>query len=626
MKQLITIVALTAMAGPLHAQSVSVQQFATGLDQPVHITHAGDDRLFVVERPGRIRIVRPDGSVDPVPFLNIADRVNCCSGELGLLGLAFHPQYTTNGHFYVHYSGGTGNGVARISRFTVSSNPDVALGSTESVIYSLPQTNNVHQGGDLAFGPDGYLWFAFGDGGTPGDSENRAQNMTLAFGKVLRINVDGGTPYSIPPNNPFAGANPAVTLREIWASGLRNPYRFSFDDLTGDVWIADVGQTNYEEVDFIPAGQHTGANFGWRCYEGNQPYNTSGCAAPSNYVFPVQVNWHQVGGHCAVVGGHVYRGSSFPNLYGRYIYTDFCHGRMMSLAPDGNGGWIPSDLTASGPYGYTDIGPNAGGELFVCNMYAGTVSRIVDGSAIVRVSPQLWLEGPFDEGTSLMSDALRVAGLIPLTEPYTQLGFPAVAGGGETTDASALATSGNTAIVDWVRVELRSASNPANVVVARHALLRRNGVVVKPEGTGGIEFNVGPGQYYVAVRHRNHLGVMTAAPVTLGATTTIVNFRSATTATYGTAARKVVGTQRLLWAGDVVPDGVLTYVGLDNDRDPILQSIGGAVATATATGYLQADVNLDGIVKYAGADNDRDPILGNVGGTLPTNTRVEQVP
>lgn len=623
---MLVLLGVFVLAGHLGAQSVSVQSFATGLDQPVHITNAGDDRVFVVERPGRIRIVRPDGSVDATPFLNITDRVNCCSGEQGLLGLAFHPQYANNGYFYVHYSAGTGNGVARISRFTVSSDPDVALATTETVIYSLPQTNNVHQGGDLAFGPDGYLWIPFGDGGTPGDSENRAQNMTLAYGKVLRIDVDGGTPYSIPPDNPFAGANPNVTLREIWASGLRNPYRFSFDGSTGDVWIADVGQANYEEVNRIPAGQHTGVNFGWRCYEGNQPYNTSGCAAPSNYEFPIQVNWHQVGGHCAVVGGHVYRGSQYPNLYGRYIYTDFCHGRILSLRANGNGGWIHEDLTASGPVGYTDIGPDANGELYVANMYTGTVSRITDASAVVRVNPQLWLEGPFDAGTSLMSDALRVAGLIPLTEPYTQLGFPAVAGGGESTTSGVLSVTGNTAIVDWVRVELRSAANPANVVVARHALLRRNGVVVKPDGTGGIEFNVGAGQYYVAVRHRNHLGVMTAAPITLGATTTIVNFRSSATATYGTDARKVSGTQRLLWAGNVVPDGMLSYVGLDNDRDPILLAIGGSVFTATVAGYLQADVNMDGVAKYAGSDNDRDPILGNVGGTVPTNTRSEQVP
>jgi glucose/arabinose dehydrogenase len=607
-------------------QTVVLQPVVTGLTGPVDIAHAGDARLFIAQRAGVIRILQPSGSMASAPFLNITERVNSNGGEQGLLGLAFDPGYSLNGFFYVNYTGGTGNGITRVSRFNVSADPNVADPTSELVLFSRSQPATNHNGGDLAFGPDGYLWFALGDGGGSGDPNNLAQNMATAHGKMLRIDVHSGAPYTIPVDNPFLTANPADTLHEIWGSGLRNPWRFSFDALTGDVWIADVGQGAREEVNFIPAGSHTGPNFGWRCYEGNATYNTTGCAPASNYVFPVIDHPHS-DGSCSVIGGYVYRGASYPSLYGKYIYTDYCHGRIHALTPDGQGGWTPSTLMASGSFGLSGFGEDASGGLYVCNTATGAVFRVVDPDAVVRVDPKVFLEGPLNTSTMIMGDALRASGSIPLNEPYTALGYGNVAGaGGGSTTSGVLATTGNNAIVDWVRVELRSAAEPRIVVATHHALLQRDGDIVNGDGTMGLAFGVGPGNYYVVVRHRNHLAAMSATPIALTAAATVVDFRSAGTSTFGLEARKNVGTQRALWAGNVVADELLKYTGDGNDRDAILIAIGGSVPTNTQSGYLAEDANLDGTVRYTGAANDRDLILFNIGGILPTNTRVEQLP
>ena len=618
--------ALILYAGISLGQTVILDPVISGLTNPVDIANAGDPRLFIVERAGYIRILQPNGILDPVPFLDITARVLDTGGEQGLLGLTFDPQYPQNGFLYVQYTAGSGNGTTRISRFTVTADPDIASPNSEVILYSLVQPYTNHKGGDLAFGPDGYLWFALGDGGDVGDPGNRAQNMALGFGKMLRIDVSNGAPYTIPRNNPFANSTPADTLREIWASGLRNPFRFSFDALTGDVWIGDVGQGLFEEIDFVPAGVNDGPNFGWRCYEGNATYNTAGCMGIANYVFPVQQHPHS-DGSCSVIGGYVYRGGSYPSLYGKYIYTDYCHGRIHSLQPNGQGGWTMGTLMGAGSYGLAAFGEDAAGELYVCNTETGMLSRIIDPAAVVRVNPKVLLEGPLNTATLIMNDPLRTAGLIPLTEPYTALGFPQVAGGGgEATTATVLATTGNNAIVDWVRVELRSATEPGIVVAATHGLVQRDGDIVKANGSANLDFGVGAGNYYIVVRHRNHLGVMSASPIALSGTAVTIDFRNGATGTYGTNAQKTVGTQRALFAGNVVRDDRLKYAGSANDRDPILTAIGGAVPTATTPGYRIEDVNLDGTVKYAGSANDRDPILVNIGGSVPTNTRVEQVP
>ena len=247
-------------------------------------------------------------------------------------------------------------------------------------------------------------------------------------------------------------------------------------------------------------------------------------------------------------------------------------------------------------------------------------------TAQVSLNARVYLEGPFVVAQTVMHDSLRVHDHIPLQEPYTSLGFAQYGGGGETTTPQVLTTTGNDAIVDWIRVELRAASNNAAVVATLQALLQRDGDVVSVDGTSPLVFNVVPGSYYVAIRHRNHLGCMTLATRTLGGTPTMIDLTLNATSTFGTEARKVIGGNSVLWSGNVLVDELLKYSGVDNDRDPILQAIGGTVPTATSSGYLSADVNMDGLVKYSGVGNDRDPILSNIGGTVPTNTRLEQLP
>ncbi|HEY0977512.1 MAG TPA: PQQ-dependent sugar dehydrogenase [Flavobacteriales bacterium] len=598
----------------------------SGLNSPVDIAHCGDARLFIVERPGTIRILQPDGKLAPQPFLDITDHVHSASSEQGLLGLAFHPQYATNGRFFVYYVTGTGNGTLRLSRFTVSSDPDVAAASSEVVLWSLAKPYSNHNGGDLDFGPDGYLYFAPGDGGDGGDPGNRAQNMAVGFGKVLRIDVNSGSPYGIPPTNPYATSN--TVMREIWAAGLRNPWRFGFDRQNGDLWIGDVGQDAQEEIDRWPSANNSGPNFGWRCYEGTQAYNVSGCQPQNTYVAPVFSHMQNQGAWCSVIAGRVYRGSLYPSLQGKFIYSDYCHGRLHALVPDGNGGYTSQQLTSSGNYGIACIAEDVNGELYVVNTESDMLMRIIDPSATVRVSPKVFLEGPFNSSAGLMGDALRTAGTIPLTEPYTtRLGFSHVASqGGEVVAPSVLGGTGNNAIVDWVRVELRSAAHPSVVVASRQGLLQRDGDIVSIDGVSSLTLHVGPGSYHVAVRHRNHLGCMTASPVALSTTTVVVDLRVAATATWGTEARKSIGTHRVLHAGNTMGDGKLSYTGAGNDRDPVLLSIGGVVPTATINGYHESDVNMDNTVRYTGTTNDRDPILVNIGGVVPTAVRTEQLP
>ena len=271
---------------------------------------------------------------------------------------------------------------------------------------------------------------------------------------------------------------------------------------------------------------------------------------------------------------------------------------------------------------------------FIVGIYNGGVgdgwSSSTEASNVpVGLDVYLFLEGPFDPGTQLMRDDLRAAGLVPLTEPYTALGYPQVAGGGgETTNAALLAISGSDAVVDWVRVELRDAADPTILRATRQALVRRDGTVVNSGGGQPLSFGVTiGGAFHVVVRHRNHLGAMTASPIAFTGVVPTLSFLNSFTATYGTNARKVIGTDYLLWAGDVNSDHQLKYTGTTNDRDPILTAIGGVLPTNTVTGqYRIEDVNMDAVVKYTGASNDRDPILQNIGGVLPTNTRAEQVP
>ncbi|MCB0566277.1 MAG: PQQ-dependent sugar dehydrogenase, partial [Phaeodactylibacter sp.] len=288
--------------------------------------------------------------------------------------LAFHPDYANNGYFYVNYNNNSGN--TRISRFSVlADTPNQADPNSELNLLEVGQPFSNHNAGDLNFGPDGYLYFGLGDGGSANDPGNRAQNRQMLLGKMLRIDVDHGDPYSIPEDNPFAFDD--FTLDEIWAIGLRNPWRFSFDRLTGAMWIADVGQDRWEEVNYQAPGSVGGQNYGWRCYEGSQAFNlNSGCVAQSEYTFPVQVyaNNNSVG--CSITGGFVYRGATYPDMYGYYIYTDYCSGRFWSLEPDGQGGWQNTELANLDNTEFVTFGEDREGELYVAAIGDGIIYRL----------------------------------------------------------------------------------------------------------------------------------------------------------------------------------------------------------------------------------------------------------
>ncbi len=314
--------------------AISVQRvIASGLTLPVGITHAGDgtNRLFVIEKVGRIRIIK-NGAVLPIPFLDVSALVSGGS-EQGLLGLAFHPDYATNGFFYVYYTDRVGVGNTVVARYRVSSaNPDLADPATRTQILYVVQPYTNHNAGHLAFGPDGYLYIALGDGGSGGDPLNSGQRLDTLLGKLLRIDVDSGSPYAIPASNPFVGVSGA--RGEIWAYGLRNPWKFSFDRLNGDLYIGDVGQNLWEEIDFQAGGSLSGPNYGWRCLEGLHTYSTvAPCNDPAylaGLIPPIAEYAHTLG--VSVTGGHVYRGALFSGLYGRYYYGDFGTGRIWSLA------------------------------------------------------------------------------------------------------------------------------------------------------------------------------------------------------------------------------------------------------------------------------------------------------
>ena len=314
------------------SQTIELEDFADGFSSPLGLKNAGDERLFVVEQGGVIKIVDLNGVVNTTPFLDIQSIVNA-GGERGLLGLAFHPGYQTNGRFFVHYSNNSGD--TQISEFSVSaSNPDIADPNSEVMLLTVSQPFSNHNGGTIAFGPqDGYLYIGLGDGGGGGDTNNNAQNPTLLIGKLLRIDIDsqsGGNNYGIPSDNPFIGD--PNTRDEIWATGLRNPFRFTMDPETNSIWIGDVGQNAREEVNRASLNQ-AGLNYGWRCYEGNAPFNTSGCPDESELTFPVfDYSWNGGG---SVIGGYVYRGDLYADLQDVYVFGDI-DGMISTLDIDDN--------------------------------------------------------------------------------------------------------------------------------------------------------------------------------------------------------------------------------------------------------------------------------------------------
>jgi glucose/arabinose dehydrogenase len=341
--------------------TVIFRQYMNGFSQPLDIVNAGDgsDRLFIVQKGGLIRILE-DSVILPTPFINLADSITATGGEQGLLSLAFHPLYETNRMFFVYYT--NTSGAITIARFrTKIDDPYAADDTSGKILLTIPKGASNHNGGNLDFGPDGYLYFATGDGGGAGDVSNNAQNGNSLLGKMIRLDVDSietAPYYTIPADNPYVG-NPNVR-DEIWAIGLRNPWRWSFDRANNNMWIADVGQDNWEELNFRAAGTTGGINYGWRCYEGTHAFNTGGCQPQGTYVSPVYEYPHNSTGGVSVTGGYVYRGLEFPALRGYYMMSDFGSGHLWLVAPNGGGGFNvtrqPSVLASVVSYGENEEG------------------------------------------------------------------------------------------------------------------------------------------------------------------------------------------------------------------------------------------------------------------------------
>jgi glucose/arabinose dehydrogenase len=357
---------------PLQNSQLAFTQTATGLTEPLLVTHAGDgsNRLFIVERGGSIKIIK-NGAILPAPFLDLASRITVSDGEQGLLGLAFSRNYATNGEFYVNYSLAA-DGSTVVARFRVSGDADVADSDSEEIILVEPQPFVNHNGGHLAFGPDGYLYIGLGDGGSGGDPGNRAQNLSERLGKMLRIDVACGvTPCPPPATNPFVST--PNTRREIWALGFRNPWRFSFDRLTGDLYIGDVGQGGQEEIDFQPASSSGAENYGWRILEGNACFEPSNnCTPPTNYSAPI-ATYTRDASCSSVTGGYIYRGPADAVLDGGYIYADFCDGRVWRLKR--NGATWQNDLLADTNFSISSFGEDEVGNLYLVD-YGGTIYRV----------------------------------------------------------------------------------------------------------------------------------------------------------------------------------------------------------------------------------------------------------
>ncbi len=365
------------MACGASAQEIRLVQVASGISNPTDIQAAGDGsgRLFLVEQNGIIRILR-NGALVTQPFLDIRSKT-VADGERGLLGLAFPPDFSSKQRFYLNYT--DANGDTTIALYRVSSNPDVADAATETVLFKVKQPYSNHNGGQLRFGPDGYLYIGMGDGGSAGDPQGNAQNLQSPLGKMLRVDVES-TPgiAKIPANNPFLPLSSA-RRGDIWAYGLRNPWRFSFDRATGDLWIADVGQDTYEEIDFQPAQSHGGENYGWNQTEGLHCYK-AGCNLQA-YTAPIAEYDHSLG--CSVTGGFVYRGRSWPGMRGIYLYADYCSGRIWGIERQGSA-WANRLLLASG-ITISTFGEDEAGELYLANAGSGTIQRI-EGSRAPRYS------------------------------------------------------------------------------------------------------------------------------------------------------------------------------------------------------------------------------------------------
>jgi glucose/arabinose dehydrogenase len=343
-----------------------------GFNKPLdfQVPADGTNRTFVVEQGGVIKVVK-DGSTASQSgiYLDISSKTNTSAGELGLLGLAFHPDYASNGLFYVYYTPTASESV--LSRFSVSADPDEADPTSEDVLLRITQPYTNHNGGQLAFGPDGYLYIAVGDGGSGGDPKGNAQNLNILLGKILRIDVDqpgDGQAYGIPPDNPFVGL--ADTMPEIYAYGLRNPWRISFDVETGQLWAGDVGQGEIEEINIIESG----GNYGWNRYEGTSCFEDANC--DTDGLIPPLFEYNHSRGDKSITGGYVYRGEALPDLQGHYVYADYISGRLWALPAQASG--TGNMLLLETGQGIASFGTDSSGELYICS-FNGAVYRLVQG-------------------------------------------------------------------------------------------------------------------------------------------------------------------------------------------------------------------------------------------------------
>ncbi|MDQ3539825.1 MAG: PQQ-dependent sugar dehydrogenase [Chloroflexota bacterium] len=356
---------------------VGLEEVASGFDGPLFVATPPEDaeRLFVVEKGGTIQVV-VNGEIAAEPFLDIVDRVGSEGSEQGLLGLAFAPDHAESGLFYVNYTDPNGNTV--VSQFSTGDDPNVADRESETVILQQEQPRANHNGGVLGFGPDGYLYIGFGDGGGQGDPDGNGQNLSTWLGKILRIDVDsaaveGDAMYSVPDDNPFV--EDADAAPEVWVYGLRNPWRFTFDRETGDMWVGDVGQNEIEEVTLLPIAEGGGQNLGWNITEGSNCYAEPECDQ-SGLTPPTLEYTHEVGG-CSVTGGYVYRGEAMPGLRGVYVFADYCSGLLWGAGRDADGAWVMSEPIETG-LSIASFGEDTAGEVYLTDISGGTVYQLVE--------------------------------------------------------------------------------------------------------------------------------------------------------------------------------------------------------------------------------------------------------
>lgn len=349
---------------------IELKPIAYGFREPTYLTNTkdGSGRIFVVEKKGQIKILK-ESNILSEPFIYIVSQVRSKGSEQGLYSIAFHPNYKENGRFFVNYTNLDGDTI--VSEYKVSNNPDIADKNSERIIIMIRQPASNHNGGQLKFGPDGYLYIGMGDGGGAGDPWGNAQNKQVLLGKMLRIDVDGEKPYGIPKNNPFVGKKDG--REEIWAYGLRNPWRFSFDPVTGDMYIADVGQKDWEEIHFQPANSKGGENYGWDLFEGFHEFEPKEGYDTNMFTMPVAEYGHKQG--CSVTGGYIYRGKKYPTVSGTYFFADFCSGIIWGLRKNQKQHWEMTEFLES-PLMVSTFGQDENGEIYVLDFKKGAIYHL----------------------------------------------------------------------------------------------------------------------------------------------------------------------------------------------------------------------------------------------------------